>query len=417
MERIKLTVVWVLLLSTGCIGVVSAAVKAYNLSASGITRTHLENYLQRSVTMAEFLTTDPFCNDGSYPDKARDVELIRHIGAKFIGRAIYRWGDEKAFNNPEFLGNAKKLASTVHQHDPDVIFQAALFEAVSSDVNSIAIPAWVFQEFDRPVENRNFSYEKMLNTDGKFVAFWDAKTSVPDIVQDETKLWFLFLAGSYINIGCEALHLGQVALIGMKDVEYTHWKALLDIIRNYAAKHARRNWVLLDAHTPFGGMKKEGRSLLDFNSFPLRIKEVPGKPFQCVLEKGYLDSFYGRSEGGITPTGWQCESLPYLVEFDNFGISDTPGQLTISSHYVWGYDEISWFCLQDEEYRKKWLSYAYRWLKETDSNGFLQMPVTRINVVDKNQPAKRCRANTRTSDFPQGMNLEETIRELWKRQD
>jgi len=70
----------------------------YSFDETGITRENLENYLDRAVTMAEFLTVDPFCNDGFYPDKERDVKLIQNIGAKFIGRAIYRWGDEGDFN-------------------------------------------------------------------------------------------------------------------------------------------------------------------------------------------------------------------------------------------------------------------------------------------------------------------------------
>lgn len=384
----------------------------YSFDETGITRDNLENYLGRAVTMAEFLTVDPFCNDATYPDKERDIELIQNIGAKFIGRSIYRWGGEKAFNNPEFLGNAEAIAARVHENDPEVVFQAALFEAVSTDVNHIKVPSWVFEEFGLPIEERNFRYEDMLNLEGKYVGFWGEKTSVPDITRVEARLWFMFLAGTYINIGCEALHLGQIALIGMEDDGYEKWSETLDKIRGFAQKNARRNWVLLDAHTPWGGMVVDGKSLLDFNSFPLRIKEVVEDPFRSVLERGYIDAFYCRSEGGITPSGWYADALPYLVEFDNFGISDTPGQATIDSHYVWGYDEITWFYLQDEAYQKEWLHYAYGWLKENDTNGFLQMPVCRI-VVLENEPVRKCHANTRTADFPHGMNLEETIKAIW----
>lgn len=60
----------------------------------------LNNYLDRSVTMAELLTVDPFCIDDSYPHKKVDLDFIRRSGVKFIGRAIYRWGHEQAFNDP-----------------------------------------------------------------------------------------------------------------------------------------------------------------------------------------------------------------------------------------------------------------------------------------------------------------------------
>jgi hypothetical protein len=386
----------------------------YIIDENGIARESLENYLRRSVTMSEFLTVDPFCNDAPYPDKERDVKLIKNIGAKFIGRAIYRWGGEEAFNDSCFLSNAKILISKVHSNDPEVIFQAAIFEAITTEVNSIVIPEWVFDEFELPYEKRNFRYNEMLNQNGKYIDFWGKGSSVPDITRTETQLWFMFLAGTYMHIGCEAIHLGQIALIGMEDPNFEYWAKMIDKIRSYATRHARRNWVLLDAHTPSGGMVVNGESLLDFNSFPLRIKEVPDKPQHSVLEIGYLDSFFGRSKGGITPSGWKCASLPYLVEFDNFGVSDTPGEATIDSHYVWGYDEITWFCLQEEAYQKEWLLYAYEWIREHDPNGFLQMPVSRIIVPDSGQPIRKCHANTRTPDFPQGMNLEETIKEIWQ---
>ena len=385
----------------------------YGFDQSGISREVLENYLSRSVTMAEFLAVDPYNNNGTYPNKEDDVRLIDNIGAKFIGRAIYRWGKEDTFNHPEFLAEAKKLVRQVHANDEDVIFQAALFEMISPKVNQIKVPAWVFEEFDLPVENRTFRYESMLNPEGKMVNHWGRSGSVPDITQTETQLWLMFLAGTYMNIGCEALHLGQIALIGMADPELHHWSEFLTKIRAFARKHARRGWVLLDAHTPSGGMVVDGTSLLDFNTFPMRIKEIPDKPQEAELEVGHLDALYGRSLGCTTPSGWTCVSLPYLVEFDNFGCSRNPGIADTSSHFVWGYDEISWFYLQDEEYRQEWLKYAWHWVREHDENGYLQMPVSRIVSVCDGTPIIKNRANTRTEDFPDGLNLEKTIKAIW----
>ena len=37
----------------------------YAFDEAGISRENLENYLERAVTMAEFLTVDPFCNDAT----------------------------------------------------------------------------------------------------------------------------------------------------------------------------------------------------------------------------------------------------------------------------------------------------------------------------------------------------------------
>ncbi len=376
-----------------------------------ISREVLENYLDRSVTMAYFLI--PGKNESNYEYLYRDddVRLIRNIGAKFIGRAIYRWNGESRLNDPNFWKDAKALIEKVYAFDPDVIFQGCLFETISRDVDRVKIPAWVFKDLSLPVEDRTFSYNAMLNKDGKLVNHW-GRASVPDVTRPETQLWFYYLAGSYIDLGCEALHLGQVGLIGMADRDLKEWSRVIAKIRAYAKTHARRHLVLLDAHVPTGGMIVDGVSLLDFNSFPMRIKAIPDKPHEGELQVGHLDSLYKRSKGCTSPSGWNCQSLPYLVEFDNFGRSRTPNVADTKSIFVWGWDEISWFSLQPEEYRNKFLVYAYHWLKETDPNGHLQMPVSRM-LSCPNESQGNYRANTKSSACPIGYSQEETIKKLW----
>jgi hypothetical protein len=376
-----------------------------------ISREVLENYLDHSVTMAYFLVTGIPEGNRPYLYREDDVRLIRNIGAKLIGRAIYRWGGESRLNEPKFWSDAKELIEKVHSFDPDVIFQGCLFEIVTRDVDRVSIPSWVFTGFNLPVEERTFSYEGMLNPDGRLVNHW-GRSSVPDVTRLETQLWFYYLAGAYMNIGCEALHLGQVRLIGMADPHLKEWAALLTKIRAYAKTHARRHMVLLDAHEPTWGMIVDGVSLLDFNSFPMRIKETPDKPHEAILEVGHLDAMFKKSKGCISPSGWRCESLPYLVEFDNYGRSRTPNVADISSIFVWGWDEISWFSLQDEAYRNKWLEYAYNWIKETDPNGHLQMPVSRM-ISCPNETSGSYRANTQSPACPNGYSQEETIKKIW----
>jgi len=300
----------------------------------------------------------------TYPYHHDDTRLIKNIGAKFIGRAIYRWGGESRLNDPGFWSDAKILIDTLHAFDPDIVFQACLFEIITEDVNKVKIPGWVFDDFDLPVEDRNFSYKAMLNESGIYVNHWREGSSVPDISRLESQLWFYYLAGSYIDLGCEAFHLGQVELIGMNDPDRKDWAGLLTKIREYAGKHARRHWVLLDAHVPKGDMIKDGVSLIDFNSFPLRIKEIPGSPYQSKLEVNYLDALFKKSKGCISPSGWRCESLPYLVEFDNYGRKNPPNEADTTSIFVWGWDEIYWFAQQPEPNRNDWLKYAFDWLRE-----------------------------------------------------
>ncbi len=375
----------------------------------------LNNYLDRSVTMAELLTVDPFCIDDSYPHKEVDLDFIRRSGVKFIGRAIYRWGHEQAFNDPAWLENAGKLASEIHGIDPDIILQACVFEAVyKKGFNQIHIPSWTFEALGLEPEDRNFDFDRLLFPDGRYVDFWGHDSCVPDIRQTETQLWFMFLIGTYVRLGVESFHLGQVMLIGAEDEGWKTYDSFLAKVRKYAERYARRHYVLFDSHAgPRGMLSEDGRSLLDFNAFPLRIKEVRDEPEHGVLEVGYLDALFCKCPGGITPSGWSCKSLPYLVEFDNFGISKHPGEAA-DDHFVWGFDEISWFYRQPVEYKREFLRYAWDWVKKTDPAGHLQMPSSR--VVTLPAPGRRqivCRVVPPSEDIPYGMDIDSTIIDIW----
>jgi len=388
--------------------------KSFYFDKEGISQEVLGNYLDRSVTMAFFLVPQHPEGRRSYPYHEDDIRLIKNIGAKFIGRAIYRWGGESRLNESSFWSDAKALIDTLHAFDPDIVFQGCLFEIVSEDVNEVKIPGWVFEDFGMVDEDRNFSYEYMLNDSGVFVDHWREGSSVPDISKQESQLWFYYLAASYIKLGVEAFHLGQVELIGMNDPERKAWGELLTRIRTYAGEHARRQWVLLDAHVPKGDMIKDGVSLIDFNSFPLRIKEIQHKPYQGMLEVDHLDALFNKSKGCVSPSSWSCQSLPYLVELDNYGRSRTPNVADTASIFVWGWDEISWFAQQPEQYRNDWLVYAFKWIKETDPNGHLQMPVARM-ISCPNETSGSYRANTRSEACPIGYAQEETIKSIWSR--
>lgn len=45
---------------------------------------------------------------------------------------------------------------------------------------------------------------------------------------------------------------------------------------------------------------RDGRLLMDFHSFPLRIMEVADKPQEAILKLGFSDGIYGRSKGNTT---------------------------------------------------------------------------------------------------------------------
>jgi len=367
-----------------------------------MSREVLENYLSRSITMEGLLN-----GRGDLDD---NIRMLKAIGAKFIGRSLCLWGGEgRLLAN---LERAKQQTPRVHEADPDIILQACIFEIVTTQVNQVPVPDWAFAALGRPVEERNFRYADMLYPDGRFKNHWRAGHSVPDVSRPETKLWFYFLAASFIDAGCEAIHFGQTELMNHHDRGLEHYAQVLALIRSYAAKHARRHMVVCDSHVPSGGLVRDGRLLMDFHSFPLRIMELPDKPQEAVLKVGFSDSIYGRSRGGMTFSGWACEHLPYLVEIDNWGVSRQPGQARAGGIWIWGYDEITWFAHQSKPYRADWLRYAWDWVRRTDPNGYLQMPGSRT----LRSPRDRMRwyyANMPSPAVPDGFGDEEAIRAIW----
>jgi hypothetical protein len=207
----------------------------------------------------------------------------------------------------------------------------------------------------------------------------------------------------------EAIHWGQVHLIGTKDKDggWKNYRDILERARRYAAQKARRHLLLCDAHTQ--GIVVEGKLLFDLHAAPMNPQEVAGEPQKAVLDLKHGP--YRHSQGGITPSGWSCKSLPYIVEFDNWSSSGKGGQSGLGGGWVWGYDEMSWFAHQPEEYRNEWLRYADKWVRDTDPNGHLQMPGSRI-LHDPVDGKGWYFANARAS-CKDGFNQEETIRRIW----
>lgn len=370
--------------------------------------TVLRSYLSRSMTLMYLLT-----GQGDFEDNLR---MMKDTGVKFAGRAVYNWGRENGgeASMPAKLALAKANAARIHAADPDIILQACVFEIVSQNVNQLAVPGWVFEELGLPVESRNFRYEDIGYTSGRGQNQWGKDTCIPDVSRPETKLWFHYLASSYIDIGCEAIHFGQAELMNGNDPDLEHWSEVLGHVRAHARKHARRHFVLCDAHVPSGGLRRGDKLLFDFHTFPLRIEEISEKPRQAQLRIGFSDSLYGRSKGGITPSGWRCEHLPFLVEFDNYGHSSKPGEAGMKPHWVWGWDEITWFSQQTEADRNDWLNYAWNWVRKNDPAGYVQMPG--IRCLSGAADGKRWYFVNRTAPSNDAnYGQEAAIRQIWKK--
>jgi hypothetical protein len=366
-----------------------------------ISRETLDNYLSRSITMEGLLQ-----GRGDLDD---NIRMIKYIGAKYIGRALCLWNAENDFTNN--LRRAREAVPRVQAADADIVLEACVFETVTPKINEIAIPDWVFTAFGLPVERRNFRFDDIIYPEGQRRAMGRG-AQVPDESRLETQLWFYCQAVSYIDAGCEGIHFGQVEIMNKNDRNNDHWAHLIGMVRDYAAKHARRHMVICDGHVPTGGLMHDGNPLLDFNAFPLRIMETPEKPMEAILKLGFSDGLYNKSKGGKTFSGWTCDHLPYFVEFDNYGVSRHPGEPNTKGQFnwVWGYDEITWFAHQSREYRSNWLQYAWNWVRSTDTNGWLEMPGSR---TARSPDTQWYFANNPNAAVPTGLGDEEAIRAVW----
>jgi hypothetical protein len=399
----------------------------YNFSGT-MTREKLELYLSRAITM-QGLTDEiscyfPPCSPSStnvYNPIAHNtsVKMLADINARFIGRACGLWGGEWMIN----YGYFNNVATMVHNINSEYlqkglvkpIIQAGMFEFVSNQVNGIQMSNTVSAAYNEPLRNFNFDAMKYNDfpSNSNHQTIWGNQNEiVPDISKKETQMWFYFLATNYIDKGIEALHFGQAEIMDDNDPNHVHYWNLLQKIRSYAAAK-NRGVVLCDAHTKGLYYSQTEQLLFDLHSYPLRIQEVNGTSWgdgtggAAKIDYNYCGAIYGQSKGGKTFFGWSCTSLPYLVEFDNYGISSNPNQ-TGSTCFPWGWDEITWFGLQTENYRNNWLKYGYYKVKCLDHNAYLQMPGIR-GMTENGVPWPGHIYRAVTGYY----NQQETIKSIW----
>ena len=346
------------------------------------------NYLSRAVTISLENSFVPTMTNSFH---VRD--FILNTGAKYICRFATCWSPSLA--DYDTHAGQKAFINSLHQKDPDVVFEACVFECISEQVNEIPIPDWVFKAFGMTPEARSFSFSAMCFPDGSFKNQWGVGTSVPDITRTETMLFLYYRACRYIQLGYEALHMGQIHLIGRDDKDWENWTTLLSMIREFAYENARRGFVFINAHT-HGIVGTDGVLLFDFHMYPSRPMAdgsqdahfpTEDDPQRATFQPGHSDSIYGKSLGGVTYSGWECESLPYLVELDNYG--DDASSLHVpkpNDMRTWGMDEITWYANQPDWYRAEFLEYAYEWvMNEAPGDGFFAMPGQRVaRIYDEN---------------------------------
>ncbi len=334
-----------------------------------------------------------------------DIRAIVNAGVKFLGRAAGIWKGDMP--EEEHFELARRSAEKIHAADPEIILQACIFEALyREDVEGVKIPEFVFEAFGLPFEDRYFNYDACIF--GKDAGTWDI---MPDISQTETQMWFYYRGVRYIDCGYEAFHMGQVHLYTGHDRGYKAIGRVIEMLREYGKKNARRHKVIFDAHSH--SLVVNGKSLLDYNAMPLtRYPLLDRKGEKLVLVRE------GKSGGGISPEGVYEKALPFLYEYDNWGGRDSWAQEHLSYEerawsQWWGGDQISWFANQSEEDRNFFLEYTMKWTAINNPNAFFAFPVRRpldgIQLVGK---YPNYQFNTRSAACDNGYSQEKTVKKL-----
>lgn len=446
----------------------SAGARSPFAFSGGMDEQTLRRYTARAVTYQTLCDCETDIDEG--------LRLITHIGAKFIGRAAhFSWkGNWTREQIEEYYALTARLAARAHAADPELILQAGVFEIIyRGTVEAQPIPAEVFAAFDLPAEQRCFDWERMLFPEDFTYGdntwkgwggrnYWAHEAAWPFIGSVETQMYIYYSITRWIDAGFEAVHLGQAEkMMGCRPEYLTGWDRVTALARKYAKSHARRGVVLFDCHTVLDGtnMKLGDRVIVD-------IIGAGMVPWDDRLTDGvrtcrigdYTENgctWIGRSPGGRHPLGFACETVPTIIEFDNYGRPGPAGEWN-DNYSPWGYDDITWFALQPESYRNAFLLYCDRVLSgiRRDRLGqtyFLQPQLRRCLCCSGDEPqfiyrpgdgfdadyfaafcredrviaekqadggyrltaGKEYRANAPSDACPTGSNQEETIRRIF----
>lgn len=359
----------------------------------------LEYYLSRASS-AQWIYLSNTLDD--------DIRAIVNAGVKFLGRASGIWKGEMP--EEEHFELSKQVADKIHAADSEIILQACIFEAIyREDVEAVKVPKFVFDAFDLPFEDRYFNYDACLfDKETQAKGAWSV---MPDISQTETQMWFYYRGVRYIDSGYEAFHMGQIHLYTGHDRGYKGIGKVIEMLREYGSKNARRHKVLFDAHSH--SLVVNGKSLIDYNAMPLTrfpLLDRDGEKLVLVRE--------GKSGGGISPEGVYEKALPFLYEYDNWGGRDMWAQENLTYEerawsQWWGGDQISWFAHQKEEDRNSFLEYTMKWTAINNPDAFFAFPVRRpLGSGEVVGTYPYYQFNTRSENCKNGYSQEEKIKEL-----
>ncbi|MBQ8752573.1 MAG: hypothetical protein IJZ13_05670 [Clostridia bacterium] len=411
MTRIVAMLVALALVLTGFGGfssetVTASAAKSDFYFANGqMSEEVLNNYLSRAVTYMGL------CAEGNLGLNnlgiEEDIRFLLRTGTKFVSRAaLFAWACTSASEVEKHYEYAKINAAKVHAADPEIILQGFVAEIVRKGyVNNIPIPAWVFEAFGEKPEERNFVFDDIIDqTAGP--NYWGSGAGYPDWSRPEAQRWYYYCIVRYIDAGYESIHIQEAPYIekqGRYDPDdLAACDKVLTMARAYANAKARRGLVLFHNFFPMAGKgsKVGNRLVFDINGNGLVPNETVYNEETGAYECSVGDTgmtWIGRSQGGEHPLGFTCETCPTLLEFDNYGplthlqqnVNNGPNNFG-----TWGYDDITWFAVQPEEYRNEFLHYldeltTTKYLSSTgERQYYILYPGRRCITPQPNYPVK-----------------------------
>lgn len=389
------------------------------------------NYPGGAQLVADFGDNDPDIPNGKVFQKYEDMlRLIRNVKPKFIGDAIANWG---YWDKVPYWSRSAVLVYDIKKIDPEIIVQASPNEFVTELVvnNEGEIPQWVWDAYGLANEHRSFDIQKMKFADWQTNKshWWEyvgynasglPNAIVPDISKQESRMWFYYVGRKYIDMGCESLNFSQAGLMNNMSTNPVYWNIVFDKLRDYARLQDpnKIRYLLIASH---GKGMKDGNNRLafDFVEGPARPSEMVSTPFSLnpimvgphmaiplypnggvtVLKKDACpnDEIYGKTMGGINPSGWTTEKSYGMIFLDNFGFEDgsvpsqfgTPHSPPQDCYSPFYWDEQTWFALNNKAYRDDWLKYAWYQVKFLDPWLYFSPPVRRDISVTKNDPITR----------------------------
>jgi hypothetical protein len=419
-------------------------VRGQALYQKNLTREQLQNYLSKAVDCQElcalvkhastkypgtddqivnglWLTLGPKFNSCSvdgmlYSDVISGREwhryqallaMIANVHPKFIADGCSTWG---TWEIAEHLNRCKHLVQDMKKIDPDIVVQGSANEWVNAGmVQGISIPEHVLRAFNLPIQKRQFNLPSMIDNPSGVDFNGGFK---PIIEKLETQMYFYWLATTYIDLGCESINFSDFKSTIRNKEDYDTWFNLVDLIKKYADHSQAVRFVLVTGHHATGYVNSYNRLLFDFHSEPCRPVEDLHSSYNYIMNGGACmlkaetdpdcKTLYRNGLGGINPSGWLCTRNPGSVFLDNYLCMDADcranwGRPTngCSTAPPYHFDEMSWFGLQTEDYRNRWLKYAYYKVKYLDTELRFALPIRRALGAGTNPDQINCNNETK----------------------